>query len=303
MYGIKKVSEILGIPAVTIRAWENRYQIINPIRSNGGHRLYSDSDIDKLKWIKDQMNDKQIKVSEAISLLLQRTMEESVEIHQVPLFHNIYDDLIKRLYGDLIDLNTTQAHETIDLAFSMYHYDDVFHHILVPVLIQMGEQWESGDIVAAQEHFSSQLIMQRFTQFFRILPVLDRLPRVLAFCPEGELHHIGLMLLSLFMRKKGMDVIYIGPNTPLTGLTSILKTKNISVVTISVTNPSYIEKLEKWIEACRDEFPDLKIVLGGAGFRHCTSSLSAYVISDDQVSWENWYQSAIGDLYLATLSK
>ncbi|SFL54536.1 DNA-binding transcriptional regulator, MerR family [Paenibacillus sp. 1_12] len=293
MYSIKKASELLGIPTVTIRAWENRYQIINPIRGNGGHRLYSDADIDTLKWIKTQIDENKMKVSEAVWLLKQRSLKKPIKAVERTQVGKPYDDLIERLFGHLVDLNTFQSHEIIDLAFALYHYDDVFHHILVPVLYQMGEEWERGNVTVAQEHFSSQLVMQRITQFFRVLPIHPDLPKVLALCPEGEHHHMGLMLFSLFLRKKGVDVIYLGPNTPLSDLKLVIEQKQISVVAVSVTDHGLIEALEHWIDECRVKYPNLKFVLGGTGFQHCLSHISTYVQPDDQNSWEMWYKMDI----------
>ncbi|WP_240417729.1 MerR family transcriptional regulator [Paenibacillus periandrae] len=298
MYSIKKVSEMLSIPAVTIRAWETRYQIVAPIRGAGGHRLYSDTDINTLKWIKIQMEENKVKVSEAVWLLKQgpieeQSIEETIEKFAMTQFRKPYEDLMDKLYEQLVDLNTFQSHETIDLAFALYHYDEVFHHILVPVLYRMGEEWERGDITAAQEHFSTQLIMQRFTQFFRILPIYSYLPKVIALCPEGEHHHMGLMLFSLFMRKKGMEVIYLGPNTPLNDLYQLIEMKQISVVAVSVTDPELLETLENWIEECQEQYPELIFVLGGTGFQHCSSRISSYVQPDDQKQWEQWYKTEI----------
>lgn len=298
MYSIKKASEMLGIPAVTIRAWETRYQIVAPIRGAGGHRLYSDTDINTLKWIKIQMEENKVKVSEAVWLLKQRhieeqPLEEPIEKFAVTQVRKPYEDLMDKLYEHLVDLNTFQSHETIDLAFALYHYDEVFHHILVPVLYRMGEEWERGDVTTAQEHFSSQLIMQRFTQFFRILPIYPDLPKVIALCPEGEHHHMGLMLFSLFLRKRGTDVIYLGPNTPLDDLYQLIEMKQISVVAVSVTDPELIETLENWIEECREQYPELKFVLGGTGFQHCSPRIFPYVQPDDQREWDKWYESEI----------
>jgi MerR family transcriptional regulator, light-induced transcriptional regulator len=292
MYSIKKVSELLGIPAVTIRAWENRYQIITPNRSHGGHRLYSDSDIQILKWLKTQTEENSMKIGEAVSLLKQGTLDgnspDALPSHNT----RTYDDFAGKLFGELVDLHTAKSHETIDLAFSIFHYEDVFHRILVPVLIRLGDEWEKGNISVAQEHFSSQLITQRILQILRVLPVDPQLPRALALCPEGEHHQIGLLIFTLFLRKKGWDVIYLGPNTPLSRLISLIGMKNISVVAVSVTDPKHVESMENWIRVCRVEFPELKFVLGGEGFKHCTAPISSYVQSSDYESWERWYQSA-----------
>ena len=293
MYSIKKVSQILGIPAVTIRAWENRHSIIHPVRSEGGHRLYSEDDIKILKWIKQQIDEKGMKVSEAVSFLKQKEMEVNREDIEYRFQKEGFEDLIERLYVNLVRLNTIEAHKSIDLAFSMYSYMDVFHHVLAPILYRIGDDWEKGNITVAQEHFSSQLIMQRCSQFLWSLPIQPLLPKVLSLCPEGELHHMGLMLFSLFLRNKGLDVTYLGPNTPLKDLIGFIRMKKISLVAISITDPLYKEPLRNWIETCRQENKTIQFVLGGSGFLHDTTPLSSYILSGDQADWEKWYQTIV----------
>ncbi|GAE47903.1 MerR family transcriptional regulator [Mesobacillus boroniphilus] len=214
MYSIKQVSERLDIPAVTIRAWENRYNVVAPNRTEGGHRLYSEKDVETLKWIKTQVHEKNMKISDAVRLLQESPPASATSTS----LNNKYDELKAQLYKALVNLDTQEANQIADLAFSLYDYEEVFHHILVQVLYKVGDEWENGVISVAQEHFASQFIINRCTQFLRILPVNPALPKVMAFCPEGEQHQIGLMVFSLFLKKKGNDVIYLGPNTPLEGL-------------------------------------------------------------------------------------
>ncbi|WP_256760643.1 MerR family transcriptional regulator [Cohnella sp. WQ 127256] len=298
MYSIKKASELLGIPVVTIRAWENRYGMINPHRTQGGHRLYSEEDIGKLRFLKEQMEENGVKISEAVRLLQQATSQEYVNLSTISESGNTYDTMIGKLYEDLIRFNTLQANEIIDLAFSLYDFENVFQHILVPVLYRIGTDWESGLLSVAQEHFASQLILHRFTQLFRILPTDQRFPKVLAFCPEEEHHQIGLMHFSLFLKKKGFEVIYLGPNTPVSGLSRIIEMKKISIITISVTDPKHVRPLDKWIEATLKDYPALKFILGGSAYTMDNTILQIpNVHYPDQNNWEEWYQS-----FLLTLS-
>ncbi|QJD82207.1 MerR family transcriptional regulator [Cohnella herbarum] len=292
MYSIKKVSELLGIPVVTIRAWENRYGIITPNRSEGGHRSFSEEDISKLRYLKKQMEENGVKISEAVHMLQQETSLVNVEKNTISNPGNTYDKMIEELYDDLIAYNTSQANETIDLAFSMYEFENVFHYILVPVLHRIGSDWESGLLNVTQEHFASQIILHRFSQLFRILPIDQRLPKVLAFCPEDEHHQIGLMHFTLFLKKKGHDVIYLGPNTPVIGLSSIIKMKNISIITISVTASKHIETVYQWIESTIREYPTLRIVLGGSAFEQHHAPLQLpNVHYPDHKRWDDWYES------------
>jgi MerR family transcriptional regulator, light-induced transcriptional regulator len=286
---------MVGIPTVTIRAWENRYHIITPQRSDGGHRLYNHDEISTLKWLKKQIEQNDLKISEAIQLLSRQfpnglhAKQEENKKEQEKRFIQTYENLNDKLYLALFDLNTLKANEVIDLAFSLYHFEEVFHELLSPVLVRIGAEWESGKITVAQEHFSSELIVQRFTQFFRVLPTNKQLPKVLAFCPEGENHHIGLMLFSLFLRNKGIEVIYLGANTPYQGLSELIKTKNISSVAISITNHQLTDKVKNWISECQLENANVKFVIGGKGSRNAQFPSSTQVFIAEEIDWEDWF--------------
>ncbi|WP_066316160.1 MerR family transcriptional regulator [Bacillus sp. FJAT-29814] len=287
VYSIKKVSELLDIPSVTIRAWENRYHVVNPMRTEGGHRLYSKKDIETLKWLKEQTTKNQMKISEAVQLLQQSTYKP---IESIPI-SKPYEDLKAKLYHALIEMDAQEANNITEVAFSMFEYEYVFHHLLAEILYRIGDDWENGKITVAQEHFASQFVMNRFGQFLRILPVNKSLPKILAFCPEGEDHHIGLMLFSLFLRKKGHEVIYLGPNTPFDGLLDVMENKQLSIIAISITNPAHMVRVEKWIQACIETNTQLKFVIGGKGVlrsqQRVTQSVSYFTDSD----WESLYES------------
>lgn len=286
MYSIRKASQLVGIPAVTIRAWENRYQLTAPVRSTGGHRLYRDADIETLRWIKQQMDSCNLKISEAVTLYRDKQANKPAGASSPP---GRFINLSEQLYRELVDLNTVQANEVIDLCFSLFHHEEVFHHILTPVLRQIGTAWENGVISVAQEHFASQMIIQRCTQFMRILPLNPHLPRVVALCPEGEHHQMGLMLFSLFLRNKGHDVIYLGPDTPLKDITGLIRVKNIGIVAISLNNPLLAVSVEKWINEYRLANPELTIIAGGDGFQGCSANLSPLVCPPGPSEWDNWY--------------
>jgi MerR family transcriptional regulator, light-induced transcriptional regulator len=287
LYSIKQVSERLDIPAVTIRAWENRYNVVAPTRTEGGHRLYSEKDFETLKWIKTQVHEKNMKISDAVRLL-----QESPPASDPPTSQNDkHGELKEELYEALVNLDTQEANQIADLAFSLYDYEEVFHQILIQVLYKVGDEWENGAISVAQEHFASQFIINRCTQFLRVLPVNPALPKVLAFCPEGEQHQIGLMVFSLFLKKKGHEVIYLGPNTPLEGLSDLIKMKDIRVVAISMTNPNPIEKVENWIQSCLKMDPSLKFIVGGSCVKDCPKLESKSVSYSLGSDWDRWYDS------------
>ena len=76
IYSINAVSDITGLPATTLRFWENRFGIIKPTRTEGGHRLYSREDIDRIKWLKDKIDNEGLRAREAHTLLARKLIEE-----------------------------------------------------------------------------------------------------------------------------------------------------------------------------------------------------------------------------------
>ncbi|MBP3965093.1 MerR family transcriptional regulator [Paenibacillus lignilyticus] len=293
MYSMKRASELLGIPVVTIRAWENRYGVISPNRSSGGHRLLSDEDLTKLNFLKDQIQKKGLKISEAVKLLQQTESVPPEQTEKKPLKGQSYDNLVDKLYTDLMDFNSQQVDKTIDLAFALYDFEDTFRHLIVPVLYRVGAEWEAGKIAVVQEHFASETILRRLSALFRVYPINPSLPVVLAFCPEGERHHLGLMSFSLFLRKQGANVLYLGPDTPFKELEEIIERQNVSFIAVSVTDSRYVDKLMEWIQTAVQRNSGLRFLLGGAAFdnraeRRTVKANIRYLSVDE---WEDWYHA------------
>lgn len=293
MYNIKMVAKLLDISASTIRAWENRYQVVSPGRNEGGHRLYSDQDVEDLRWLKLQTSEKGQSISQAAIMLKKKKTIPPIEVIKAKagLSYN-YKIMEIDLYGTLMDLNVENANRIVDLGFSMYQFDEMLHQVFVPLMIRVGDEWESGSISVAQEHLVSQFILQRCMQFFRLFPINSRLPRVIAACPTDEHHQVGLLLFSLFLRRKGFDVIYLGGNTPVQGIGDLIKDKQLEWLCISLSDPGRVKNSEKYVETILGQAPQVKIVLGGRGFHALSSKhpYRAYLIGDQIGDWESWYQ-------------
>ncbi len=295
MYTIKKVSELVRIPTVTIRAWENRYGIVHPLRTEGGHRQYSRADVETLKWLKRQMEENGLKISEAARLLKQqKPIQSSPPLHDVieetTAQGDPHAELAEGLYRRLMAFDRSGANDWINLAFSLYKTDDVFHRIIAPVMHRIGDEWEQGQISVSQEHFASEIVMSRFHLVMRAQAAGPHRARALAFCPEGELHQMGLMLFGLFMQSKGIDVIYLGPNTPYAGLTSLIEANDVSIVAVSASHARHLPALKEWLSECVARFPHLTFVLGGKAFLSCPAPLRPFVLGGSLAAWNQWLE-------------
>ncbi|MDF2663219.1 MAG: hypothetical protein K0Q94_6010 [Paenibacillus sp.] len=306
MYNIKTVVKLTGIPAVTIRAWENRYGAVDPERTEGGHRLYSERDVDDLRWLKRAMEEKDITISQAARLLKQAkeerrepataSMTVSAEAEteaEVP--RGTFELLKIPLYDALVQYRTEEANRLIDRGFALYAYEDMFHHVLVPILHQVGDEWESGKISVAQEHFVSNMIYQRFHAFFRVLPIHGNLPRAVAFCPSGEQHQLGLLLFVLYLRRQGMEVLYMGADTPLDGVLQAIGSKQARYVCSSLTGKRFLAAAVEMLDNISAEYPDIRFVLGGKAFAEGKHPYKQYVLKGDPGSWERWFDEEMAE--------
>lgn len=295
MYNIKMVAKLLNMPTVTIRAWENRYDAIRPKRSESGHRIYTDDDIEALRWLKRQVDERGLNISQAVELLKQSKQSKQSVFNEAEADELCFAQVKQKLYDILISFNNASANSYLDLLFSMFNYRDVFYQVLMPVLYRIGNEWEEGNISVAQEHYATNLLLHRFFQFFRVFPINPQRPRVLAYCPEGEKHEVGLLLFTLFLREHECDVIYLGGNTPLDGLEKVLAYQDISIVSISIADPASVPLVEKHVQYLSEQAPSLCFVIGGSGVTGYSKvaipdSIKGFILDGEVEEWEKWLE-------------
>ncbi|AIQ49778.1 hypothetical protein R70723_30735 [Paenibacillus sp. FSL R7-0273] len=294
MYSIKQVVEMLDIPSVTLRAWENRYQAVTPERTESGYRLYTQDNIEDLRWLKEQTEKQGISISHAVRLLKARKENPAAEgpAGGDGTSREAFAKMRQQIYTALLEFQGERANALIDFGFSMYGYEAMFHQVLVPVLVRVGDAWEEGTATVAQEHYMTHMVSNRFYQFFHLFPVYAHLPKVLAFCPEGEHHQVGLLLFSLFLRKNGVEVVYLGANTPEAGIIAMLETQSrIGAVCMSVTDKELLPYCEELIARLKTVRTDMRFILGGKAYEETGVSVpeAAEVIAGPPGRWQEWF--------------
>lgn len=71
IFSINAVAEVTGVPATTLRYWEKTYHLVQPTRTDGGHRLFSQEDVERIKWIKRKIDEDGLQAGAAHRLLAQ----------------------------------------------------------------------------------------------------------------------------------------------------------------------------------------------------------------------------------------
>lgn len=290
-YNMKAVSTMVGILPGTLRAWERRYQMIAPVRNEAGHRLYSDNHVRKLKWLTQKVNDG-FTISQAISLL-----EQEQKVSARP-FNDQAEDRVSQLQKDILhaflqfDERTVQ--DLMNEAFTIYTMDKVLIDILAPLLLQIGNMWEDGKITTAHEHFSTSILRSRIGAVMHAYPHNGILPKVVAVCAPGEWHELGLLIFTLYMRRKGYEVIYLGSSIKEHDIEVVLETVKPRFLFMSCTMTNNLSSTLDLTLSLEKEFSNLVVGLGGSAIDSMNDEdkqkFHPNILGQSMNEWDYWIE-------------
>jgi DNA-binding transcriptional MerR regulator len=250
-YNLKAVVRETGLKPDTLRAWERRYGVPAPQRTDSGHRLYSQHDIDTLKWLLVRQNEG-MSISRAVELWhrleadgldpmtasvtpgIQRPVENRLAPPPIAPAALGEGDTVSVLRQDWIDaclsFEEHRAEQLLSQAFALFPAETVCLEVIQKGLAEIGEGWYRGVVTVQQEHFASALAVRRMEALLISTPAPTRPGRILVGCPPDEEHTFVPLMLSLLLRRRGWDVIYLGANVPLRSMEA----------TISVVRPNLV---------------------------------------------------------------
>ncbi|WP_121662623.1 MerR family transcriptional regulator [Metabacillus litoralis] len=298
-YNIKAVSKMLGIQAGTLRAWERRYNMIAPIRNESGHRLYTEEHIKILKWLITKV-DKGFTISQAVNLLEtnQASINEQVELKTDGEQIDYSEDLMEELLYALLKFDESTAHDLLNKAFSLYSVDKVVIEILGTLLVKIGDKWENGKITSAHEHFASSFLRSRIGMILHTLPVDGLLPKVIGVCGPEESHELGLLIFTLYLRRKGFEVIYLGTSIAEGDIDIVLNEVKPEFLFLSCTLVSNVKKTLELVDELSLKYDSLQIGLGGKAFSKVTPQIlepyASFLLGEDKQHWESWLRDRLG---------
>jgi DNA-binding transcriptional MerR regulator len=225
-FNLKAVVQQTGLKPDTLRAWERRYGLPTPERSSGGHRLYSQRDIDTIKWLRARQREG-LSISRAVELWERLNAEGRDPLQATtPSAARGTPTLVRRPAGATVAQFRQQwidaclaydeqgAEQLLNQAFALYSPETVAVELLQRAVAEIGEGWYGGNVTVQQEHFCSSLAVRRLEALLMAAPPPIRQGRILAACPPEEHHVIGLLLLTFLLRRRGWEVVYLGANVP-----------------------------------------------------------------------------------------
>lgn len=255
-FNLKVVVRETGLKPDTLRAWERRYGLPQPERTTGGHRLYSQRDIDTLKWLVARQ-DEGMSISRAVDLWHQLHSEgknplDSAPPAAVPVRRpapmaagQAIGDMRQAWVSACLDFAEQEAEQILSEAFALYAPETVCFELIMQALSEIGEGWYQGEITVHQEHFASALAVRRLEMLVAATPSPTIPGRIIACCPAEEDHVFAPLMMTMVLRRRGRDVVYLGANVPIVRLETTIASTNPSLVILSAQQlPSAATLLE-----------------------------------------------------------
>lgn len=157
--------------------------------------------------------------------------------------------------------------------------------ILGASLVKIGDMWENGEINTAHEHFASSILQARISFIMHTQPSNPMMPKAIMVCGPEEKHELGLLIFTLYLRRKGYGTIYLGPSIAENDLETVLDAVNPGYLFLSCTMPACYTKTMKMLPLIKQKYPQLKIGLGGTGFAGYEEDL---FVGDTPTEWNKW---------------
>ncbi len=260
-YSIKDLEQLSGIKAHTLRIWEQRYNIINPKRTDTNIRTYDDKDL-KLVLNIALLKDHDYKISEIAKLSLEELSKEVLAISDKQLN---YPDQIHALTIAMIDIDEERFEKIMSTNILQFGFENTMINIIYPFLSRIGTLWITGSIGPAQEHFITNLIRQKIIVAIDgqiIKPTADSKKYIL-YTPEGEFHEIPLLFANFILRARNNRVIYLGQSMPFSELQFIYQLHKPDCLFTVITSTPGQDEIQQYVNKLGESFPDAKVLLTG----------------------------------------
>jgi DNA-binding transcriptional MerR regulator len=244
-YNLSYVVQETGIKPDTLRAWERRYQLPEPHRTEGGHRLFSEFDIQIIKWLTARQKEG-MSISRAVRLWRENESQNRDSL-SAPLTEPVFQaekavsvengdslaDMRTRWIQACLDFNEPQAEQILFQAFAQFPLETVCVEILQTELSTIGVLWHEGKVSVQQEHFASELATRRLHALIAAAPKPVREKTILVGCPPGENHTFSALLTTLLLRYRSWPVIFLGANVPQDQLMETVEKTNPALVVMA----------------------------------------------------------------------
>lgn len=281
MYTIKHAAERTGVSETTLRAWERRYALVSPERTEGGYRVYSDEDLRRILEVVALIESgstpglaaRQVRESSpptdeggprAASPPTAATTGESPFVPPGASEAAHRDEATERLIAAAAAIDPLAVGAVLDEQLAAGAFEHVADGWLMPALVQVGWAWASGRMSVAGEHLVAHAVHRRIAAAFDAAGSGGGSSTAVVGLPEGVHHELGLFAFSVALRRAGVNVIHLGPNVPLAAWRAALDVHGAEAAVTASPMGEDVAGTRAVVRGLRRSHPGVDLVVGGA---------------------------------------
>jgi DNA-binding transcriptional MerR regulator len=278
---IGELSRRLGVSDHALRAWESRYGLLQPVRSPGGFRLYSEADESRIRRMQAYLADGLSAAEAARAAPDGGASPPPGQPAGPPPAAPAGSEPLAALRQALDAFDEPAAQAVLDRLVADLSLPAVLRDIVLPYLADLGERWRRGTASIAQEHFASNLLRGRLAGLARGWGS-GHGPQALLACPPGELHDLALMIFGIVLNRNGWRIDYLGTSTPVEELARAADRSRPDLIVLAATVPENLEPLRDELASLARRVP---LALAGAGATpQIASAAGARLMTRDPVT-------------------
>jgi MerR family transcriptional regulator, light-induced transcriptional regulator len=254
---IGQLAKRTGVSPELLRAWEQRYGLLQPTRTAGGFRLYGAADEARVQRMQSLVSGG-LAAAQAARLVLSDG-EPAPPTASPPAA--TLEDAATTLTASLDRLDEQAANTALDRLFAAYTVETVLREVILPYLHRLGERWATGEVSVAQEHFASNLLRGRLLALAQGWGQ-GRGPAAILACVPGEHHELGLLAFGVALRRRGWRITYLGTDSPIEAIADLSRSLLPTVVVLLSIRPQGFLDHAPEIEQLANQVP---VMIAGTG--------------------------------------
>jgi DNA-binding transcriptional MerR regulator len=235
---IGQLARRTGVSPELLRAWEQRYGLLQPTRTAGGFRLYRAADEARVQRMQSLVSGG-LAAAQAARLVLSGGEPTRPT---VPASATTLEGATGDLTASLDRLDEQAANTALDQLLATYTVETVLQEVIIPYLHRLGERWATGEVSVAQEHFASNLLRGRLLGLAQGWGQ-GRGPGAILACVPGEQHELGLLVFGVALHRRGWRITYLGTDSPIGPVADISRSVVPAVVVLlGMTEEGFLDQ-------------------------------------------------------------
>ena len=265
VYSIRDLEMLSGVKAHTIRIWEKRYHLLNPLRTDTNIRFYTDSDMRRIINVAAL-----IRRGFKISKIAGKSDRELRELLLMQMDSTGADegDVINQMVDHMLHFDGASFSGLLESMIQSFGFSNATIRYVFPFMQKVGLFWQVGTIAPAHEHFVSHLIRRKF------LVELDRPftgpagKTILFFLHENEMHDLSLLFYAITAKNLGFYPLYLGQNVPMDDLENLKNLSSLRYIFTVFTHSLEKSELEQLLQRISRILPGRPCLVTGHQLRH-----------------------------------